>query len=148
MQHISLFTLSFVAGLGIPMMAALNASMSERLGSPFRAALILLLSAIAGSIFFAGGGNLMTSLKSSLRPIDFLAGLLLVVYLASAAVAAPRIGVGNFVLMVLVGQLCMAALVDQTGLVGMPVTPLAPVRIAGLGIVIVGALFARTPLPA
>lgn len=148
MRHIALFALSFVAGLGIPLMAALNASMSDRLGSPFRAALVLLVSAMTASAMFAGGGGLITAIKMHLRPVDFAAGLMLIFYLASAAVSAPRIGVGNFVLMVLVGQVCMSALIDQTGLAGMPVHSLRPVRLFGLGLVVIGALFARTPSPA
>ena len=62
---------------------------------------------------------------ASSRPISVKAystdggGVSLVFHMLSATVLAPKLGVENFVGLILIGQLVMAAIIDQTGWFGM-----------------------------
>ena len=48
----------------------------------------------------------------------FLAGLLVAFYVLSITWVAPRFGLGNAIMCVLLGQLISAAVIDQFGLMG------------------------------
>lgn len=75
---------------------------------------------------------------------SFLAGVLFVLYIASITWAVPRIGLGTAALMVLVGQLISAALIDHVGSIVARPTNLTLRRSIGLSLVVLGAVLART----
>jgi bacterial/archaeal transporter family-2 protein len=55
---------------------------------------------------------------------------------------APRIGIGNAVMLVLLGQLVSAALIDHVGLLGAASHPITLTRFIGLVAMAVGAFIA------
>ncbi|WP_323037350.1 DMT family transporter [Pararhodobacter sp.] len=128
------------AGIGIPVLAALNAQLGARIGSPTVAAVVLFCVALLGAIVVmvatqgpAGFSALTTQPKHL-----FLAGLLVCFYVLSVTIVAPRFGVGNAVFFVLMGQMISAALIDQFGLFGAIVRPLTVMRASGLGVMALG----------
>lgn len=123
------------AGIGIPVLAALNAQLGARIGSPTAAAVVLFCVALSGAVTVmlvtqgAGGFARMAGQPWHL----FLAGLLVCFYVLSVTFVAPRFGVGNAVFFVLMGQMISAAAIDQFGLFGAIVRPITLMRGAGIG---------------
>lgn len=133
------------AGIGIPVLAALNAQLGQRMGSPAAAAVILFLVAIAAATAAAaltGGAAALARLPGQ-PPHLFTAGLLVAFYVLSVTWVAPRFGVGNAILCVLFGQMISAAAIDHFALFGAARQPLTGVRLAGLGVMAAGLVLAR-----
>lgn len=131
--------LMFAAGLGIPLLAALNAALGTRLGSPAAAATILfavalVVTAIATAVL---GPQALARAASAPRHL-FLGGLLVAFYILSITYVAPTFGVGNAVFFVLIGQLVSAAVIDQFGLFGARPSPLDVKRATGIAVMAIG----------
>ncbi|MEL7114128.1 MAG: DMT family transporter [Pseudomonadota bacterium] len=128
------------AGIGVPILAALNAGLGVRLGTPVSAALILFLVAAAstGIVYLITGGGFA---GLSAAPKHFLlGGVLIAFYVLSITWIAPVFGVGNAVFFVLLGQLISAALIDHFGLFTAQPTPITLTRLAGI-LVMAGGVF-------
>ncbi len=128
-----------LAGVGIPVLAALNAQLGARVGSPAAAATILfsiaLCVALAVALIMAPQG--FAKLSSAPKHL-FLAGILVAFYILSITYIAPHFGVGNAVFFVLLGQLFSAALIDHFGLFGAQASPISLTRAAGIGTMMIG----------
>ena len=128
-----------LAGIGIPILAALNAALGSRIGSPMTAAAILFSVAVIGAWAIAAAYGFQGVSKLTLAPKHlFLAGLLVLFYVLSITIIAPTFGVGNAVFFVLLGQIVSATLIDHFGLFGAQVTPINWTRASGLGLMIAG----------
>ncbi|QUJ77944.1 DMT family transporter [Sulfitobacter albidus] len=128
-----------LAGIGIPILAALNAALGARIGSPAAAATVLFVVAFATSLAVTlvvgtGGFARMVSAPAHL----FLAGALIAFYVLSITYIAPHFGIGNAVFFVLLGQLISAALIDQFGLFGAQASPISATRAGGIAVMAVG----------
>ena len=132
-------SIMFLAGIGIPLLAALNASLGARLGSPAVAALCLFLVAFlaTGLVVGATGAGALKLLGAQPKYL-FLAGLLVAFYVLSITYIAPHFGVGNAVFFVLLGQLVAAAAIDHFGLFGARVAPLTLSRASGIALMAAG----------
>ncbi|MEM1238046.1 MAG: DMT family transporter [Pseudomonadota bacterium] len=137
MPNLAPASLMFAAGIGIPILAALNAALGQRLGSPAAAALVLfavaLLTAAVATLATRGSYANLPGTPVHL----YAAGALIAFYVLSITWVAPTFGVGNAVFFVLIGQLVSAALIDHFGLFGARVLPMSPMR--ALGIAVMGA---------
>lgn len=138
-------TLMLFAGIGVPLLAALNARLGANIGSPASAALILFLVAVAATagVVAVTGARGFSALPDQPRHL-FLAGLLVALYVLSITFVAPTFGVGNAVFFVLLGQLVSAAAIDHFGLFGAQVQPVNPLRL--LGILVMASGVALTQL--
>lgn len=122
------------AGIGIPVLAALNAQLGQRLGAPIAAAAVL----FSVAFLIAAAAMLLTGSATALRALPgtpkhlFLAGGFVAFYVLSITWVAPRFGVGNAVFCVLLGQMLSAALIDHFGLFGALVRPMSGQRLGGL----------------
>ncbi len=129
----------FVAGIGIPLLAALNASLGSRIGSPSAAALCLFFVAFSAiSVVVLITGTQPLKLLSEQPKYLFTAGLFVAFYVLSITYVAPHFGVGNAVFFVLLGQLVAAALIDHFGLFGAREAPLSFMRAAGIALMAAG----------
>ena len=137
MTHYAVIML--LAGIGIPVLAALNAALGTRLGNPAAAATVLFMVALATAsiVFFATGGHGLAKVASAPKHL-FLAGALIAFYVLSITFIAPHFGVGNAVFFVLIGQLISAAAIDHFGLFGAQATALGPARIGGIALMAAG----------
>ena len=129
----------FVAGIGIPLLAALNAALGTRIGSPAAAALVLFTVAfsVTAIVTLVTGPGALKSVPMQPKHL-FLAGALIAFYVLSITFVAPRFGVGNAVFFVLLGQLVAAALIDHFGLFGARVSPLSLSRAGGIALMASG----------
>lgn len=121
------------AGIGIPVLAALNAALGIRLGSPVSAALILFTVAlisvgVTAAITGAPGLGLAGQQPGHL----FLAGVLVAFYVLSITWIAPKFGVGNAIFFVLLGQIISATIIGHFGWLGVRPEPLTMVRLSGI----------------
>ena len=127
------------AGVGIPLLAALNARLGANIGSPAAAATILFLVAGLAALVLATvtGPAAFRALPGQPAHL-FLAGFFVAFYVISITWIAPSLGVGHAVFFVLLGQLISAALIDHFGLFGARVAPVSPLRLAGIAVMGVG----------
>lgn len=128
-----------IAGIGIPVLAALNAALGTRIGSPAVAATVLFMIAFAACLCAAlvTGPQAFTRFAGVPKHL-FLAGLLIAFYVLSITYIAPHFGVGNAVFFVLLGQLISAAAIDHFGLFGAQVSPLGLARAGGIAVMAAG----------
>ena len=139
LRYISVMLL---AGVGIPVLAALNAQLGSRIGSPPAAATVLFGVAFLAAFLtmvFVTGAEPLARIPAQPKYL-LLAGLLVAFYVLSITWVAPRFGVGNAIFCVLLGQLISAALIDQFGLFGAITRDLSAWRMGGIGLMATGLL--------
>lgn len=139
---------ALLAAMVLPVQAAINAQLSRALGNP--------VAATACS--FASGTILLILLTlvffRDLPPLSQIAkipvwlfltgGALGVVYLIGNVVLVPRLGAATVFVFAIAGQLTMALLLDQFGLLGLAVREISLGRVAGVLMVLAGAVMVRT----
>ena len=127
------------AGLGIPILAALNVALGQFLGSPVAAVTVLLCVAFCAIFIILLTTSSLSFARLAAAPKHlFLAGLLVTFYILSITAIAPHFGVGNAIFFVLLGQLISAAVVDHFALFGAAGSPLSLIRSLGLGVMALG----------
>lgn len=132
------------AGIGIPVLAALNAALGQRLGSPIAAGTVLFCVALLSTlvVLLATGTSGLKGVAAAPKHL-FLAGCLVAFYVLSITWVAPRFGVGNAVFFVLLGQLISAAAIDHFGLFGAQLSPLSLTRAGGIGLMAMGVFLTQ-----
>lgn len=143
-SQLGLFVLMFIAGVGVPILAAMNAGLGVRINSPVMAVFILTCVAAMGSglLLTYTGMPKLSSFENVPKHL-FFAGLLFILYILSITFSAPKIGLGNAIFLVLLGQLCAAAVIDHFGLFGAQMAEITPKRILGIVIMVIGIYLAR-----
>jgi len=137
----------FVAGTGIPIMAALNAGLGTRLGNPIPAAFVLFLMALSVTAVLTFSNSLPSKDQVISIPVHYyLGGLFVAFYVLSMTWIAPKIGLGNAIFIVLLGQLIAAAIIDHFGRLHVAKAPITTARIVGLGLMVTGVYLARKPM--
>jgi transporter family-2 protein len=129
-----------VAGLGIPVMAALNGGLGAKLQSPALATVILFAVGLLTSL-------LILLITEGIPKFDnnllipkhyFLGGLLVIFYILSITWVAPRFGIANAISFVLLGQLLSMTLIDHFSLFGAVNYELSVQRSIGLILMVIG----------
>lgn len=132
------------AGVGIPVMAALNSGLGARLGNPVAASSILLSMALIVSLVFTLSRPLPATSLLATTPLHyFTGGIFVAFYILSITGIAAKIGIGNAVFLVLLGQIIASALIDHFGWFNTPVSPLSAKRGAGIALMAAGIYLAR-----
>lgn len=132
------------AGIGIPVLAALNAALGRLIGSPAVAASVLFIVAFLTALIVALATNPQAISKVPEAPKHlFLAGALIAFYVLTITWIAPIIGVGNAVFFVLIGQMIAAAAIDHFGLFGAQVSPLNVTRASGIAVMAFGVFLTQ-----
>lgn len=128
-----------LAGICIPVLAALNARLGTQIGAPFTAGFILFLVAltVATGVMLATGRQGFAALPAQPKHL-FLGGVFVAFYVLSITYVAPSFGIGNAIFFVLLGQLASAALIDHFGLFGARQTPLETTRALGIAAMALG----------
>lgn len=128
------------AGIGIPILAALNAQLGARIGAPAAAAAVLFVVAFLGAaaVMLATGSARALAALPAQPPHLFLAGLFVAFYVLSVTYVAPHFGVGNAVFFVLLGQMISAAAIDHFGLFGAAERPVTALRAGGIALMAAG----------
>jgi len=137
-----ILSIGLIGGMAIGLQAPLSSLIGQRLGVLESVFIVHLggLIAVAALLLFAGGGRLGE--WQSIPPYAWLAGVMGVIGVGSTVFMVPRIGVAAAITLIIAGQLMMAAAIDHFGVLGVDAKPIGLQRIAGLGLVLLGAWWA------
>jgi transporter family-2 protein len=138
--------LALLAGVFIPIMAALSGAMGRTLGSPWTASVIVAGGAFLMVLAYAllnGGLKFAPGALAQITPLQAVSGFAMAFYICSITFLAPRFGVGNAVMLVVAAQIASSAAIDHFGLFGAPQKPIDLLRAAGLAIMVVGVVIAQ-----
>lgn len=132
-----------VAGMGIPIMAALNSNLGTRIHSPALATSILFIvgTILSLAYLFLSGGMPKEPIKEPVPILFYLGGLFVIFYILTMTWVAPKFGVGNAISMVLLGQLISMAIIDHFGLLGALKQTLSFQRSVGIALMMLGVYF-------
>ena len=132
-------SIMLAAGLGIPILASLNASLGQFIGSPVVAVIVLLGVAFLSFCLISLTTNNfpMTKLIEAPKHL-FIAGFFVVFYMLSVTAIATHFGIGNAIFFVLLGQLISAAFIDHFALFGSSGSALTLTRATGLALMALG----------
>ena len=136
---LSFATIMLLAGIGIPIMAAMTSSLGRHLSSPIAASAFAFLMAFCIALI-----ALLIADKSFIKQIPsapkylFVAGAFIAFYVLAISFVAPHFGIGNAIFFVLLGQLLSAALIDHYGLFGAQINQLSTMRVSGIVVMVFG----------
>jgi len=132
-------SIMLAAGLGIPILASLNAALGQFIGSPVVAVIVLLGVAFLSICLISLTTNNFPTTKLIEAPKHlFIAGFFVVFYMLSVTAIAPHFGIGNAIFFVLLGQLISAAFIDHFALFGSSGSALTLTRAIGLALMSLG----------
>ena len=136
---LSFATIMLLAGIGIPIMAAMTSSLAKHLSSPVAASAFAFFIAFCIALL-----ALMITDKSFVKQIPsapkylFVAGAFIAFYVLSISFVAPHFGIGNAIFFVLLGKLLSAAIIDHYGLFGAQINHLSMTRFSGILVMVFG----------
>lgn len=133
-------SLMLVAGVGIPIMAALNSGLGVKLGSSALATVVLFFVGLIISLtYLLTAEGLPTQLfQRNIAWYFYAGGLLVAFYTLSITWVSPRYGVGNAVSFVLLGQLIAISVIDHLGLFNAQQATMDSNRAIGLIMMVIG----------
>lgn len=137
--------LGLIAGLGIPIQAAINTRLGAMFGEqPLMAALVSFsvgaLVLLLVSLLFADWQAVQSGL-SHMQLSDWwlwIGGALGAFFVFVSIFLSPTIGVTNMIFLFILGQLIMSMVVDSLGLFGMPIKALHWSKFLGIALMLVG----------
>ena len=137
--------LVLAAGGLIALQAPTNALLSKAGGSPVLAALI---SFVVGTLalflaWLASGNRPGTGAFARVPWYGWIGGLYGATFVAVAAYAAPKIGLGSLITIGIAGQIAMALWLDHIGALGLPRDPISVWRVLGALLVVAGVVLVR-----
>ena len=137
--------LAIFAGVLVAIQAPTNAMLGKASGSPVVAAFIsFCVGTLAlGALVAASSGRLFAPELRGVPWYAWVGGLYGAFFVAVAAFAAPRIGIGVLLTAAIAGQLLAAVILDHYGLFGLPRQPVNLTRIVGVALVLAGAVLVR-----
>ena len=136
----------FAAGIGIPVFAAFNAGLGKQLGGPIAAtAAAFAVGLVIALLLVAVTGWPQRAAFRFDVPYVWFGAVFILFYGVSVTYAAPRIGLGNAIFFVLLGQIVAAAAIDHFGWLGTMQSALTPKRVVGIAVMAAGLYLARKP---
>jgi len=136
----------FLAGIGIPVFAAFNAGLGKQLGGPIAAtAAAFAVGLVIALALVAVTGFPQRAAFTFDTPYIWFGAVFILFYGVSVTYAAPRIGLGNAIFFVLLGQIVAAAAIDHFGWLGAIPSAMTPKRALGIAVMAFGLYLARKP---
>lgn len=140
-KRVLYLVLMLATGCMIAMQSPINAALSRETGA-VEASLVSFATGaavLALAVFMFGKGDLGKAFDAPIW--QWSGGLLGALMVLSAIVCVPRIGVLSTALAMIIGNLAMAALIDNFGWFGAPVTVFGLRRLLGFCLVLGGLYF-------
>jgi transporter family-2 protein len=144
----ALIAAAVAVGAAVPLQSAVNAQMGRHLGHPLYGALTN--TAVASLILVA----LVLAFRVPLPRLGSAAGgpwwlwtggAVGAAFVFGALFVAPKIGAASFAAATIFGTLAASLLIDHFGLLGFPLQPVSPQRLAGVGCVLAGLWLLNGP---
>jgi len=138
------FALAVLAGALVAAQGPIYARMAQALGGPVQAALTAFVSAACVLVVLASlGGVLPRAAELRALPLWVWAGGVLgIMVVAISTLAVPRLGAAGYLVALVAGQMLAGALYDRAGAFGLPQRAPSALNLAGLALVVAGALLA------
>jgi transporter family-2 protein len=136
--------LVLIGGIGVAIQAPTNAMLARTSGSVVLAALISFAigTLTLTAIWLAGDRGSPAALRG-VPAWAWMGGLYGAFYVTIAAFAAPRLGLGAMLTLMIASQLGTALVLDHFGLLGLPRNPASIGRVAGVLMVLAGVVLVR-----
>lgn len=138
--------LALLAGGMIPFQSAMNAQLGKSLQSPYFSTLVIFLVALVGLGIFIllSRSQAPTADHFAQAPKwSYIGGLLGGSYVLLIVVCAPKLGIGNVTVMVLLGQILAAMIIDQFGLLNTLKHAITWPRFLGVVLMIAGVYLVK-----
>jgi transporter family-2 protein len=134
-----LLLLMFCGGIAVAVQPSINARLAQRVGAYESSCISFAVGTLALLIvvMIAGRGSLRGVASASWW--ELTGGLLGAFFVTMTIITVPRLGTTAVITAIIVGQLFMAALLDQFGAFGMRQIPLTLPRLSGLLLLAAGA---------
>jgi len=142
------YLIAVIAGVAVPILAAISAMLGQTIGSPHWAALILCVVAfvaVLGITLAVGAPMPALADLAGAKWWHYTAGVFFMIYVVSITYVAPKIGVGNAIIFVVVAQIFTATVIDHFGLLGAEVQLLDWKRALGVALLVAGVALTRSP---
>lgn len=145
-MRLLLILLGVLAGAVLPVQVLLNARVGREAGNPVVGSFVsFVVGALSLTVLLLAwqGANLGRQLRAATAapPWALAGGLLGAFYVTTVVLLAPRLGATLTVALVVVGQLLLALLLDQYGLLGVPLQPVTAGKGAGVVLLLLGLWF-------
>jgi transporter family-2 protein len=134
---------AFVVGAILTVQAGVNIRLTVRLDSPTLATLASFVIGSVALLAYCLAARIPWPTTSRLATVPWWAwtgGLLGAVYVAGTVILAPRLGAAVFMGLLVAGQMLVALLMDQFGLIGFPVRPVNLTRLFGAALLVAGVV--------
>jgi transporter family-2 protein len=141
-----LMVAAVVAGAALSLQPLINARVASTAGHPIHGALIsVLVSTLSLALASLALRLPMPNLRAValLPPWTWLGGVIGAVVVLSALMITPRIGSATATALFIAGQLSAAIAMDSVGFLGLPLRPVSPLRLLGVGFLVAGVLLIR-----
>ena len=138
--------LAILAGIALPIQAAINAVLARGTGDPLWASVISFSMGLLGLLLVCAAVRVPWPALAGMSALPWWAwtgGLLGAVYVASAIVVIPKLGAATLVALVVAGQMLASLLLDHFGAMGLPVQEVSVWRLLGAGLLIGGVVLIR-----
>ncbi len=134
--------LAFIIGMATTIQAGVNSQMRVAINNPILAAIISFSGGLTVLIFaftFFNTGPIPS--LESLRQVSwwkFFGGVFGSFYVLSVIFIVRELGPANMLALAVAGQLIAAIIIDHYGWLGFSITPVSPMRMVGVGFLVVG----------
>lgn len=138
--------LALLVGTFLPLQVGVNTKLGEAVGSPLISALISFCVgtiALLSYILITGIPLANAANAKNASPIAWTGGLLGAFYVASSIILLDKLGAAMTISLIIAGQMLMSLIMDHFGLLGMDVKPISFGRVAGVVLVVAGAILIR-----
>jgi transporter family-2 protein len=134
--------LAMLVGGALTVQVGMNATLARVIGSPLWASAVNFAIGLLALVGFAAvaGSRASTGSFGQVPAWAWLGGLLGAAYVASVTILGPRLGGMTMVALVIAGQLTVALVVDQFGILGYPQIAVTPTRLLGAALLLAGAV--------
>jgi transporter family-2 protein len=141
-----LVALVVASGFGLSVQAGVNARLGRMLGSPLIATLVSVVVSTLSVALVAAVSKAPVPTAAAVARVPawaWIGGFFGAFYVAMAIIATPRLGVATTVGLVVGGQMLMSLLIDHFGWFGLDRHPVSVTRLAGVALLVAGALLIR-----
>jgi bacterial/archaeal transporter family-2 protein len=143
---VGLYLAAAGAGVSFMFQQAVNSNLRVELGSPWWAGFSSYLVgtlAMFAMVVVLREPWLSGSVVARTSWASWTGGIFGAIYIGTSILLLPRLGAAVMVALIVLGQMIGALAFDHFGLLGIPVTPASPIRIAGALLLIAGVILIR-----
>ncbi|MDE2790335.1 MAG: DMT family transporter [Paracoccaceae bacterium] len=143
MQTLPYALTAVIVGAALAIQPAMNATLARSVGSSNGASTLSIAVALLTMlvlIAFTGAGDISRERLAEVPWWIFLAGTVGALFVAGGTYIAPVTGTLLFFVCVVAGQLLASTIADHFGVFGLEVREVSPMRLAGVGLALAGAV--------